>query len=159
LRLTREGQQRLTVLLAEERAQADPAAVVALYEEFCVYNAELKQAMTAWQVKRDGTPNNHGDADYDRAVLQRLSDLHVRADPLIQRLAQLSPRLAAYSVRLAKAHARIAAGDHGYVARIIADSYHTVWFELHKELISLVGLNHEAEARPGMAGRLDSEKG
>ena len=151
LRLTREGQEHLTVLLAGERAQADPAAVVALYEEFCVFNAELKQIMTAWQLTGDGTPNIHGDADYDRAVLQRLSDLHVRAGPLIQRLARLAPRLAAYSVRLAKAHARIAAGDHGYVARIIIDSYHTVWFELHQELISLAGLNHEAEARAGRA--------
>jgi pyruvate, orthophosphate dikinase len=151
LRLTREGQERLTVLLAEERAKADPAAVVALYEEFCVLNAELKQIMTAWQLTGDGTPNVHGDADYDRVVLQRLSDLHVRADPLLRRLAQLSPRLAVYPVRLTRAYARVAAGDHGYVSKIIADSYHTVWFELHKELITLAGLNHEAEARAGHA--------
>jgi pyruvate,orthophosphate dikinase len=149
LRLTPAGRDRLALLLSDERAHADPAAVVALYEDFCVFNAELKQVMTAWQLKSDGIPNDHGDADYDRAVLQRLADLHVRADPLIQRLAQLSPRLAVYPVRLAKAHARVAAGDHGYVARIITDSYHTVWFELHKELISLAGLNHEAEARAG----------
>ena len=151
LRLTREGQERLTVLLAGERAKADPAAVVALYEEFCVLNAELKQIMTAWQLTGEGTPNVHGDADYDRAVLQRLSDLHVRAGPLIRRLAQVSARLAGYGVRLAKAHARVAAGDHGYVARIIIDSYHTVWFELHQELISLAGLNRANEARTGRA--------
>jgi len=151
LRLTPAGRDRVALLLAEERAHADPAAVVALYEDFCVFNAELKQVMTAWQLKSDGISNDHGDADYDRAVLRRLSDLHVRVNPLLQRLAQLSPRMAVYAVRLANAHARVAAGDHGYVARIIADSYHTVWFELHKELISLAGLNHEAEARYGRA--------
>jgi pyruvate,orthophosphate dikinase len=151
LRLTRAGQEHLTMLLAKERARTDPAAVVALYEEFCVFNAELKQVMTAWQVKGDGTPNDHLEAGYDRAVLQRLADLHVRAGPLIQRLAKLSARLAAYSDRLARAHARVAAGDHSYVAKIIADSYHTVWFELHKELITLAGLNHEVEARAGHA--------
>jgi pyruvate,orthophosphate dikinase len=107
--------------------------------------------MTAWQLKSDGIANDHGDADYDRAVLQRLADLHFRVGPLMQRLAQVSARLAGYGVRLARAAARVAAGDHGYVARIIADSYHTVWFELHKELISLAGLNHEAEARAGHA--------
>jgi len=152
LRLTRAGQEHLNALLAEERARTDPAAVVALYEEFCVLNAELKQIMTAWQVKGDGAPNDHLDTDYDAVVLQRLSELHGRADPLIRRLPQLAPRLAAYPVRLARAHARIAAGDHGYIARIIIDSYHTVWFELHKELISLAGLNHAAEARAGHAG-------
>jgi pyruvate,orthophosphate dikinase len=151
LRLTRSGQERLTALLVEERTRADPAAVVALYEEFCVFNAELKQLMTAWQVKDDGSPNDHLDAVYDAVVLQRLSTLHARTNPLLQRLAQLSPRLAVYPVRLGKAHARIAAGDHGYVAKPIVDSYHTVWFELHKELISIAGLNHQAEARAGHA--------
>ena len=149
LRLTDAGQHKLASLLAEEREQVGPAAVLARYEEFCVFNEELKQIMTAWQVAGDGSLNDHLNADYDRAVLQRLSDLHARADPLIRRLAQLSPRLAIYPVRLARAHARITSGDHGYVAKIIADSYHTVWFELHKELISLAGLNHEAEARAG----------
>ena len=140
LRLTPAGRDRMALLLAQERAHADPAAVVSLYEDFCVFNAELKQIMTAWQVKRDGTPNDHGDADYDRAVLQRLAGLHDRVGPLLQRLAQLSPRLAAYDARLARAAARVAAGEHGYVAKLIADSYHTVWFELHEDLMSLAGL-------------------
>lgn len=140
LRLTPAGRDRVALLLAEERAHADPAAVVSLYEDFCVFNAELKQIMTAWQVKRDGTPNDHGDADYDRAVLQRLAGLHDRVGPLLRRLAQLSPRLAAYDARLARAAARVAAGEPGYVAKLIADSYHTVWFELHEDLMSLAGL-------------------
>jgi pyruvate, orthophosphate dikinase len=151
LRLTRPGQEHMEALLAAERARTDPAAVLALYEEFCVLNAELKQIMTAWQVKGDGTPNDHLDAGYDAGMLQRLADLHARAEPLLRRLANLVPRLAAYPVRLARAQSRIAAGDHGYVAKIIVDSYHTVWFELHKELITLAGLNQAAEARAGRA--------
>jgi pyruvate,orthophosphate dikinase len=151
LRLTHAGKAHMTLLLTEERAQTDAAAVVALYEEFCVFNAELKQIMTAWQVRGDGAPNDHLDASYDAVVLQRLSDLHGCAEPLLGRLAGLAPRLAAYPLRLARARARIGAGDVGYVARILIDSYHTVWFELHKELISLAGLNHEAEARAGHA--------
>jgi hypothetical protein len=35
------------------------------------------------------------------------------------------------------------------VAKLIADSYHTVWFELHEDLISLAGLTREAIARRG----------
>lgn len=151
LRLTHAGKAHMTLLLTEERAQTDAAAVVALYEEFCVFNAELKQIITAWQVRGDGAPNDHLDASYDTVVLQRLSDLHGRAEPLLGRLAGLAPRLAAYPVRLARARARIGAGDIAYVARILIDSYHTVWFELHKDLISLAGLNHEAEARAGRA--------
>jgi hypothetical protein len=33
----------------------------------------------------------------------------------------------------------------------LIDSYHTVWFELHEELISLAGLSREAEAASGRA--------
>ena len=146
LRLTPAGRDRLALMLADERAHVDAAAVVALYEDFCVFNAELKQIMTAWQVKHDGMPNDHHDTDYDRAVLQRLADLHGRVGPLMQRLAQLSPRLAEYGARLGQAAARIAAGDRGYVAKIIADSYHTVWFELHEELMSLAGLTRASES-------------
>ena len=46
LRLTPAGRDRVALLLADERAHADPAAVIALYEDFCVFNAELKQIMT-----------------------------------------------------------------------------------------------------------------
>jgi pyruvate,orthophosphate dikinase len=152
-RVTDRGRQRLKTFLAEERARADPDAVVALYEDFCVLNAELKQIMTAWQLKPDGTLNDHCDSEYDRRVLRRLADLHSRAGPLLRRLVKLSPRLAAYESRLGRAAIRVAGGDRRYVARIIADSYHTVWFELHEELLSIAGLKREVEAR---AGRLNS---
>ncbi len=150
--VTDKGRKRLKAFLAEEHAHADPAAVVALYEDFCVLNADVKHIMTAWQIKPDGALNDHSDSEYDRAVLQRLADLHLRVDPLIRRLPQLSPRLAVYESRLARAAARVAAGDRRYVARIIADSYHTVWFELHEELLSLAGLKREVEARAGRLG-------
>jgi len=156
LRLTPAGRERLAVLLADERAHADPAAVVALYEDFCVFDAELKQIMTAWQLRRDGMANDHSDSDYDRAVLDRLLGLHRRAGALMQRLAQVSPRLEAYRERLARAAARIAAGDRSYVAKIMADSYHTVWFELHEELISLAGLTREVVARASARGQTGS---
>jgi pyruvate,orthophosphate dikinase len=157
-RLTPAGRARQNLLLVSERAHADPAVVVALYEDFCVFNAELKQIMTAWQLRPDGTPNDHHDAGYDNAVLERIADLHERVRPLLQRLAPLSPRLAAYDVRLDRAAARVAGGDYGYVARIIADSYHTVWFELHEDLLSLAGLTRQAEAPAGSPTNLGREQ-
>jgi pyruvate,orthophosphate dikinase len=152
LRLTPAGRARVAELLAEERAQADRSAVAALYQEFCGFNAEVKEIMTAWQLKREGVANDHQDPGYDHAVLQRLADLHRRVNPLLQRLGALAPRLAAYAVRLDRAAERIGAGDHSYVARLIADSYHTVWFELHEDLISLAGLTREATARGARPG-------
>jgi len=150
--LTPAGRDRVAHLLAEERAQVDPAAVIALYEDFCVVNAEVKQILTAWQVKRDGAPNDHADRGYDDGVLQRLAQLHARAAPLMRRLVLISPRLHGYTQRLGRAMGRIAAGDRGYVAKILTDSYHAVWFELHEELIALTGLTREAVARGTRGG-------
>jgi pyruvate,orthophosphate dikinase len=140
LRVTPAGRTRLNTLLAQERARAEPAVVLALYEDFRALNTRLKQIMTAWQLKGDGGVNDHADAAYDADVLERLARLHHDAAPLLQRAAALSARLGGYAARLSRAAARIAAGERSYVARIMADSYHTVWFELHEELIGLVGL-------------------
>jgi pyruvate,orthophosphate dikinase len=145
-RLTPEGQARVTSQLADERARVDPAAAAALYEDFCVLNTELKRIMTAWQLRPDGRPNDLADPAYDRSVLKWLTELHGRAGPLIDRLAHLSPRMAAYGARLGRAAERIADGDYRYVARIIADSYDTVWFELHEDLMSLAGRTRAGEA-------------
>jgi pyruvate,orthophosphate dikinase len=154
-RLTAEGQARVASQLADERGRVSAAAVAALFEDFCVLNTELKQIMTAWQLRPDGRPNDHMDAAYDRSVLKWLSELHARALPFVERLAQLSPRMSAYGARLSRAAERIAGGDFRYVARIIADSYHTVWFELHEDLIALAGRTRADEpcAREDGAGQ------
>jgi hypothetical protein len=38
-----------------------------------------------------------------------------------------------------------------WVSCPLVDSYHTVWFELHEELILAAGLTREAEAKAGDA--------
>ena len=62
------------------------------------------------------------------------------------------PRLSTYGTKLAGAWARVKAGDVAWLTRPIADSYHTVWFELHEELIGVAGLTRQEEARAGHAG-------
>ncbi|MFE3190443.1 pyruvate, phosphate dikinase [Nocardia sp. NPDC059240] len=150
-RITPEGRPRLEQLLTEERATVDAAAMTAAYDEFCVYNADLKVIITDWQMKDAATVNDHADAEYDASVLARLGDTHQRLRPLIGRLGGLAPRLSRYLDRLDRAVERIGEGDHTYVARPIMDSYHTVWFELHEDLIGLCGLTRAEEAAAGRA--------
>lgn len=150
-RLTPEGRPRLAELLTAERATVDQAALATAYDEFCVYNADLKVIITNWQMKDPATINDHADADYDAAVLARLADTHRQLRPLVQRLGALAPRLVRYIDRLDRAIERIAEGDNTYVARPIMDSYHTVWFELHEDLIGLCGLTRAEEAAAGRA--------
>lgn len=151
VRLTPEGRQHLDCLLAMERQAVDRAAIASVYAEFCGYNDVLKEIVTAWQMRDPATVNDHADADYDGAVLARLTELHRAVRPLLERIGDVAPRLARYPIRFARAIERIAAGDQSWVARPVLDSYHTVWFELHEDLIGLCGLSRADEAAAGRA--------
>jgi hypothetical protein len=150
-KLSEEGRRQLAELLRVDREPVDQGALASAYDEFCGFNAELKTIITAWQMKDSTTPNDHTDPAYDAGVLDRLGSLHVRALPLVERLGGIAPRLGRYAVRLSHAQARIAAGETTWVARPILDSYHTVWFELHEDLIQLAGRTRLEEAVAGRA--------
>ena len=150
LRLSPEGRARLTDLLNEERSKIDQAAIAAIYEDFRGVNAEFKALVSDWQLK-DGEPNSHEDSDYDTAVLARLDAVHERALPIVAAAATQVPRLDAYSEKLSAALSKLKAGDTMWFTRPIIDSYHTVWFELHEELILVAGLTREDEAKAGHA--------
>ncbi len=144
LRISPEGRARLDELLADERSHVDSAALLAAYDEFRSVNAEFKALVTDWQLK-DGQPNTHEDADYDAAVLARLDDVHRRVTPIIDAAAAQLPRLGRYSAKLQTALDHMHAGETMWLSRPLIDSYHTVWFELHEELILAAGLTRETE--------------
>jgi hypothetical protein len=150
LKLSRDGRARLDELLADERKDVDTAALSAAYNDFRTVNADFKAAVTDWQLK-GGEPNTHQDAEYDAAVLARIDHVHQRVLPIIAAAAAQLPRLSAYSAKLQKALDKVKSGDTAWLARPLIDSYHTVWFELHEELISAAGVTREAEAKAGHA--------
>jgi HPt (histidine-containing phosphotransfer) domain-containing protein len=150
LKLSRDGRARLDELLADERKDVDTAALSAAYNDFRAVNADFKAAVTDWQLE-GGEPNTHQDAEYDAAVLARIDHVHQRVLPIIAAAAAQLPRLSAYSAKLQKALDKVKSGDTAWLARPLIDSYHTVWFELHEELISAAGVTREAEAKAGHA--------
>ncbi|SNR91064.1 hypothetical protein SAMN06265360_13119 [Haloechinothrix alba] len=150
-RLTPEGKHRLTDLLDAERAEIDHARLTELYDEFDSANTELKSITTAWQMRDEQTPNDHADVEYDKAVIDRLATLNHNFAELLGRIIEVVPRLAHYPARFDTAIARARAGDQKFVTSPIADSYHQVWFELHEELIELLGKTRAEEAAAGRA--------
>jgi hypothetical protein len=150
LRLSPGGRERLNALLAEEREGIDSAAITAAYDDFRSVNADFKALVTDWQLK-DGKPNTHEDAEYDAAVLARLDALHDRVAPIVAAAAEQLARLRAYLTKLGAALDKVKAGETAWLTRPLIDSYHTVWFELHEELILAVGLTREVAARSGDA--------
>lgn len=151
VRITPEGRARLAELLAAERRETDSAVLKAAYDEFHSVNTDFKALVTDWQL-RDGQPNNHEDPDYDAAVLARLDDVHRRLTPIIAEFTGQLPRLEGYLTKLDTARQRVEAGETVWLTKPLIDSYHTVWFELHEELILAAGLTRAQAARSGDAG-------
>jgi DNA-binding MarR family transcriptional regulator len=150
VRLSPEGRERLAELLAEERRGIDDEQVAQAYSEFRAINREFKSLVSEWQL-RNGEPNDHTDAGYDAAVLTRLDGVHRAVLPILASASAQLPRLDAYSAKLSSALEKVQAGDTTLFTRPLVDSYHTVWFELHEELIGAAGLTREAEAEAGHA--------
>lgn len=139
LRISPSGRARLDELLCEERAGIDSAALAVAYDEFHSVNADFKVLVTEWQLNRD------------TAALARMDDVHERVLPIIAAAAAQLPRLNAYRTKLVAALDKVKAGEVAWLTKPLVDSYHTVWFELHEELILASGLTREQAARSGDA--------
>ena len=90
-------------------------------------------------------PAIHDDPDHDAAVLDRLDALHDQVVPVTTALAGTLSRFIGYTDRLTAAHERVRAGDHDWITRPVIDSYHTVWFELHEDLLATLGRERSQE--------------
>ena len=63
----------------------------------------------------------------------------------------VDPRTNIVGDKLVAALDKVKAGDVAWLTKPLVDSYHTVWFELHEELILASGLTREQAARSGDA--------
>jgi hypothetical protein len=75
--------------------------------------------------------------------VDRLGELHERAEPILRQLTADLPRLDVYRQRLEAAYDRALGGETDYVSGVRVDSYHTVWFELHEDLLRMLGRQRE----------------
>jgi len=119
------------------------------YRRFMVINADLLDTCTAWQLKTAGDLriiNDHADAEYDDEVRARLAAIHETARPICSDLADTMDRFASYGPRLQLALDRVMDGQDDWFTRPVIDSYHTVWFELHEDLLSSLGIERSKEA-------------
>jgi hypothetical protein len=125
--------------------RANPAAAET-YERFERINRKLLELFTDWQMiatAGERIANDHSDADYDAGIVDRLGDQHERAEKVLDSFAELEPRLAVYKERLDAAYDKILAGEHDWISAVRIDSYHTVWFELHEDLLRMLGRERE----------------
>ncbi len=147
--LTPAGREAHARLLAEQlEASGRRADVQAAYERFLGINQDLLTICTAWQLREVGGEqvlNDHTDPAHDAAVIGRLADLHAAVAPICADLGAALDRFAGYGPRLAGALGKVQGGDVDWFTKPMIPSYHTVWFELHEDLLSTLGIERSSE--------------
>jgi hypothetical protein len=145
--LTAAGRTEHERLLADELEAGGCRDVIeGAYGEFLELNPELLTVCTAWQMKDESTLNAHDDEGYDREVVDQLADLHLRVEPVLVGLQKQLGRYEGYQPRFCNALEHIRSGDHDWFAKPMIDSYHTVWFQLHEDLLNTLGIERSKEA-------------
>jgi hypothetical protein len=141
--LTESGRAADAVRIADELDTAGARTTVAqAYDDFLPLNRVLLDLCTAWQLRTiDGVarPNEHTDPAYDSRVLDLFTDFGHRADVVCAELSAALTRFERYRVRLTDALTRARSGELDYLVDRF-DSYHTVWFQLHEDLLATLGI-------------------
>jgi DNA-binding MarR family transcriptional regulator len=135
----------------EEVATSGARELVDLaYRRFLDVNEPFLVACTDWQLRAgaDGVQaiNDHTDAAHDRAVIGRLRDIHGAVLPICADLSRVMERFEPYAARLQLAIDRVEAGQQEWFTGALIESYHTVWFELHEDMLVTLGIARDSEA-------------
>ena len=102
---------------------------------------------TRWQVKDQDAQqlNDHTDPAYDASVLAELAELDAGVQPICAELAGAIDRFAVYGPRFDLALEKLRAGELEWFTKPVMESYHTVWFELHEDLLATLGIDRASE--------------
>lgn len=131
--------------IARRHARGTPkeaSALLALYEaEFLHLNARVKRICADWQLGGQVTRTSR--------VIGALRQANNEAQSMLRHMALSYRRAGAYGRRLDTALARVRCGEHDFVAHPAVDSFHSVWFELHQELLHTLDRDRATERETG----------
>ncbi|MHB8468074.1 MAG: MarR family transcriptional regulator [Acidimicrobiales bacterium] len=143
--LTPSGRMAHAAACAADLSSRQPL-VEAAYRRFLTLNEPFLALCGDWQLR--GGPdqlNDHTDAAYDASVIARLIEVDASVQPVLVDLSAEMARFGGYAPRLAGACKRIESGERDWFTGAMIDSYHTVWFELHEDLLSTLGIERSKE--------------
>ena len=145
LRLTAAGRDAHAEWARVEPGGELEATVERAYRRFLTINTELVRLCSDWQVRPGGATNDHKDPEYDWAIFDRLSSIDDRVGPLVTSVARVADRFGGYRARLRAARRRVDDGAHEWFTSPRIDSYHTVWMQLHEDLLLALGKERASE--------------
>ena len=150
--LTTTGRSESQRLLGIELDELGVRGVVeASYARFLTVNGRFLDVCTRWQLREvdgESVPNDHADPSHDAAVIEDLGTLHVVVVGVVDDVGRHLSRFDRYRRRFEYAFDRVRADDVEWFTKPLIDSYHTVWFELHEDLLATLGRTRSSE-HPG----------
>jgi hypothetical protein len=147
--VTPDGRASDAKAIADELDATGARAIVEdCYQRFLSVNHKMLECCTQWQLRTvDGeqVPNDHSDPGHDAAAVAALATIDDAVQPVCAELAAAFDRFAGYGPRLQDARRKIETGDTDFFTKPLIDSYHTVWFELHEDLLVTQGIERSKE--------------
>lgn len=141
-----ENERRLSreLDLAEVRQ-----VVTATHQGFLPLNQRFGKACTDWQIRptsRDPmASNDHTDWGWDERVFRTLDALGLRLTAVIDPLAAALQRFDGYATRFSAALAKVNGAQPRWIDAPDVDSCHTVWIQLHEDLLATLGIPRGAD--------------
>lgn len=137
--LTESGTQTVEDRYTQERlgfADMEDAVI----SDFRPLDRELKRIARAWQ-------DSEAADDWDSKLneVAALSALSTGASAFVRKYGDRLPRLEEYDRRLALALRKVESGETEYVVAVRVDSFHTIWFQFHEDLLRLLQRQRDAE--------------
>jgi hypothetical protein len=142
-----ENERRLAIEL--DRAAARET-VTRVHVDFVPLNRRFGTACTSWQIRPTRADpmafNDHADWRWDERILRTLTSLDRALAQLCGRLTACMRRFDGYADRYSAALAKVDAGHRRWVDAPELDSCHTVWIQLHEDLLATLGVPRGTDA-------------
>ena len=138
--LTAAGNTALEDRYPRDRLLLEATRRDVLHDEFRPLDREIKRIASAWQAA-----DSQDDWEGRLKTVEALSRLHGDTLDYLERHGAALPRFGEYRRRLARAHDKVLDGETDYLVAVRCDSYHTVWFTLHEDLLRILQRERDPE--------------
>lgn len=137
--LTAEGRSAHAAWARLPEGSAEEAAAHRAYHRFLEFDQQVKQLTTDWQLESGSSPSDGYSAEQWK-LIDRLIALDEKAAPVVSALGRAVPRFARYRPRFRHALEQLEDGDRRWFSGVTCDSYHTIWWQLHEDLLLAIGV-------------------
>lgn len=123
--------------------------VTAAHADFLPLNRRFGVACTRWQLRPTRADplafNDHSDWRWDERVLRELESLESSLHGVCAQLTSALGRFAGHSDRYSHALSKVARGERAWLDAPDRPSCHTVWIQLHEDLLATLGVPRGAD--------------